>query len=104
MAILTSKNGTVTGFADTAEEIEMNLSREGRERPFTKEDRLRTARQEIGTALFINRHLRLEVNQLAQTLSSLLRDTTQQENTLQTALRAVNRALKETETDGDEDE
>ena len=104
MAILTSKNGTVTGFADTAEEIETDWTCEDSRRALTPEDRLRAARQEIGTALFINRHLRLAVNQLAQTLSSLLRDTTQQENTLQTALRAVNRALKETETDGDEDE
>ena len=104
MAILTSKDGTVTGFADTAEETGTDWTCEDRRRPLTPEDRLRTARQEIGTALFINRHLRLAVNQLAQTLSSLLRDTTQQENTLQTALRAVNRALKETETDGDEDE
>lgn len=97
MAILIPKDGH-------AEEIETDWTCEGRERTLTPEDRLRTARQEIGTALFTNRHLRLEVNQLAQTLSSLLRDTAQQENTLQTALRAVNRALKETETDGDEDE
>ena len=98
MAIL-SKNASPEDFACSSEDsgIDGTYEYENSEKSISPKDRLRVVKQEIGTALFHNRNLRLEVNQLALTLGSLLRDLTQQENTLQTALRFVDKAIKKTE-------